>query len=96
MSHLSASISQQALHTFKGNAFLQELQWSMDTNADPLHWEQIANDIVHPVTNKTSTKYRKIDDPLLRETWMGVITALNEQVHMYHGRRWYVLLQHCH
>ena len=43
----------------------------MDANADPLNREQVAHDVVHPVTKKTITKYKKIiDDPLLRETWM--------------------------
>ena len=33
--------------------------------------EEVANDVVHPITNMTITKYHKlIDEPLLREVWM--------------------------
>ena len=33
--------------------------------------EEVANGVVHPITNKTITKYHKlIDEPLLREVWM--------------------------
>ena len=46
----------------------------METKANPLNLEQIANDVVHPVTQETIIKYKKsIDDPLLRETWMEAI-----------------------
>ena len=70
-----ASVSQQALHTFTANAILQELHWTMETKVDPLNMEQVANDVVHPVTQETITKYKKlIDDPLLRETWMKAMT----------------------
>ena len=43
----------------------------METKANPLNLEQVANGVVHPVTQETITKYKRlIDDPLLRETWM--------------------------
>ena len=33
--------------------------------------EEVANGVVHPITNRTITKYHKlIDEPLLREVWM--------------------------
>ena len=33
--------------------------------------EEVANGVVHPITNKTITKYHKlIDEPLLRKLWM--------------------------
>ena len=33
--------------------------------------EEVANGVVHPITNKKITKYHKlIDQPLLREVWM--------------------------
>ena len=33
--------------------------------------EEVANGVVHPITNKTITKYHKLlDEPLLREVWM--------------------------
>ena len=71
MCQAPANISQQALHTFTANAFLQELQWRMESKADPLNMEQVANGVVHSVTQETITKYKKlIDDPLLSETWM--------------------------
>ena len=33
--------------------------------------EEVANGVVHPITNKTITKYHKLtDEPLLRKFWM--------------------------
>ena len=33
--------------------------------------EEVANGVVHPIKNKTVTKYQNlIDEPLLREVWM--------------------------
>ena len=58
MCQAPTSVSQQALHTFTANAFLQELQWMMETKADPLNMEQVANGVVHPVTQETITKYK--------------------------------------
>ena len=46
----------------------------MEAKADPLNLEQVANVVVHPVTQETITKYKKlIKDPLLRKTWMEVM-----------------------
>ena len=43
-------------------------EWRL-CKADPLNFEQVANGVVHPVTQVTITKYKKLnDDPLLRET----------------------------
>ena len=68
MAHSSASISQAALQSFIGNAFLQELQWSMETNVDPPDLEQVANGVVHPVIKETIIKYKTlIGDPVTRE-----------------------------
>ena len=47
----------------------------METKADPLNMEKAANGVVHPVTQETITKYKKlIDNPLLRKTWMEAMT----------------------
>ena len=71
MSQAPASVSQEALHTSTAKTFLQELQWRMEAKADPLNLEQVANGVVHPVTQKNHHKYKNlIEDPLLRETWM--------------------------
>ena len=71
MTHSAASISQAALQSFIGNSFLQELQWSMETNVDPPDLEQVANSVVHPVTKETITKHKiLIADPVTREVWM--------------------------
>ena len=58
ISQVPASVSQQALHTFTANAFLQDIQWRMETKADPLNLEQVANGVVHSVTQETITKYK--------------------------------------
>ena len=75
MTHSPASISQAALQFFIGNTFLQELQWSMETNVDPPDLEQVANGLVHPVTKETITKYKTlIGDSVTREVWMKATT----------------------
>ena len=52
-----------------GNAFLDELK-KTKINATPLALGEEANNIVHPVTKETITKYKQlIEDPLMRETW---------------------------
>merc|ERR1711966_344399 len=64
-----AGISRGALNQFMGNAFLEELKRTA-ISADPTTLEEVANDVVHPVTKETITKYKKlIEDPMLRETW---------------------------
>ena len=50
---------------------MQELQQSMANNATPSRLEEVANGVVHPVTNETITKYKKlVNNPLLRYDWM--------------------------
>ena len=50
------------------NAFLGELKRTT-FSATPTALEEVANDVAHPVTKETITKYKKlIEDPLLRET----------------------------
>ena len=52
-----------------GNAFLEELKRTA-ISATSTALEEVANGVVHPVTEETITKYKKlIEDPLLRETW---------------------------
>ena len=63
-----ACISREALNQFMGNEFLEELKRT-SINASPTALEEVANDVVHPVTKNTITKYKKlIEGPLLRET----------------------------
>ena len=65
-----AAISQAALNTLMGNEFLAEMKETVRLNEPPPDIEEVANGVVHPVTNETITKYQKIiADPLLRETW---------------------------
>ena len=65
-----AAISQAALNAIMGNIFLAEMKETVRLNEPPPDIEEVANGVVHPVTNKTITKYKKIiADPLLRETW---------------------------
>ena len=54
-----------------GEAYMQELQQIMATSLNPQQVGEVANGVVHPVTNKTITKYKKlINDPILRDAWM--------------------------
>ena len=54
---------------FMGNAFLEELKRTA-ISANPTVLEEVANDVVHPVTKETITKYKKlIEDTLPREMW---------------------------
>jgi hypothetical protein len=65
-----AGIACAALHQFMGNAFLEEMKKTIESNAHPLQPEEVANGVVHPVTKETITKYKKlIDDPLMRDVW---------------------------
>ena len=53
---------------------LQELQYQMKKNADPLNVEQVANDVVHPITQETITNHSKlISDPVAREIWLEAL-----------------------
>ena len=59
-----------ALHQFIGNDFLDKLKKRKVTNEHSLGAKEVANSVVHPVTNKTITKYNKlIADPLLQDVW---------------------------
>ena len=43
----------------------------MANNTTPSGLEEVANSVVHPVTKRTITKYKKlINDPLLQDDWM--------------------------
>ena len=43
-----------------GNAFLKELEQIITTNEHPLRSHEVADDVAHPVTNETITKYKKL------------------------------------
>ena len=69
-------ISQTALYSYLGNALLDDAAHFVPRKLigqPPLmqpvfNIEEVANGVVHPITNKTITKYHKIiDEPLLRE-----------------------------
>ena len=70
------SISQGALHSVPGNAFISDLPETVPINLENLQIvvdlpEELANGLVHPVTQETLTKYKKIIKvPELRETWL--------------------------
>ena len=67
--HYVAGIPREVLNQFMGNAFLEELKRTA-ISATPTALEEVANDVVHPVTKETIIKYKRlIEDPLLRETW---------------------------
>ena len=66
MSCPPAGISQAAPNAVMGNLYTQELQQSMANNTNPSGLEEVANDVVHPVTKETITTYKKlINDHLL-------------------------------
>ena len=50
------------------------MRQTVSINAASLELEEVANDVVHPITNETITKYNTlIEDPLLREVWSKVM-----------------------
>ena len=74
-----ACISQTALYSYLGKALLDDAAHFVPRklmDQTPLiqpvfSIEELANGVVHPITNKTITKYHKlVDEPLLREVWM--------------------------
>ena len=74
-----ACISQTALYSYLGNAIFDEVAHFVPRKlmGEPpliqpaLDIEEVKNGVVHPITNRTITKYHKlIDDPLLHEVWM--------------------------
>ena len=53
-----------------GNAFLEEMRKTIEINDTPFDPEEMANDVVHPVTKETITKYKQlIADPVTRDVW---------------------------
>ena len=77
-----ASISKSAVYSVLGNAFLADLpqfvpgilQNSKLVFTPPPDIEEQCNGVVHPVTNETITKYKKmIDELLLCDVWMKAI-----------------------
>ena len=75
----TAAISQDAVYAVLGNAFLADVPHTIPTKlqdskfmfSPPMDIEEQCNGVVHPVTNETITKYKKlIDEPLLRDDWM--------------------------
>lgn len=51
-----------------GNTFLEEIKRTLSINTPLLKLEEVANNVAHPVTNETITKYKTlIDVPLLGE-----------------------------
>ena len=74
-----ACISQTALYSYLGNAIFEDASHFVPRKlmGEPpiiqpaFDIEEVANVVVHPVTNRTITKYHKlIDKTLLREVWM--------------------------
>ena len=74
-----ACISHNALYYYLGNALLDDTAYFLPRKLmvqPPLiqpafDIEELANGVVHPITNMTIKKYHKlIDEPLLREVWM--------------------------
>ena len=71
-----ACISQTALYSYLGNTLIDDAKHLIPRKLmvqppfmqNIFNIEEVANDVVHTITNKTITKYHKlIDDPLLRE-----------------------------
>ena len=70
-------LSQEALHFVLGKAMLTDtpgqIPYYTEQNAqgEPIGIAEMANGVVHPITNETITKYQKLaEDPLLKDTWM--------------------------
>ena len=54
--------------------FLEDTRRTFTVKDTPLKIEEIANNVVHPVTKKTITKYKQlIDDPIMRKVWVMAI-----------------------
>ena len=67
-----ASISQQAFHSYIGNAILSNATQNLPPDSIfHTNIEEFANGVVHPETKKTITKYSKlIKEPTLRKVWL--------------------------
>ena len=53
-----------------GNVFLEEMRHAITVNDTPLEPEEIANDVVHPVTKETLKKHKQVVGGLLvRDLW---------------------------
>ena len=78
-----ANISQMALHRVLGNALVNEasgiytldkLQQVAITYSPGANLEEMANEVVHPITKETMTKYAKIIKvPELRDIWLAAM-----------------------
>ena len=75
----TACISQTALYSYLGNALIDDaahfvprkLMGQPPLIQPAFNIEEVANGVVHPITNRTITRYHKlIAEPLLREVWM--------------------------
>ena len=67
-----ASISQQAFHSYIGNAILSNATQNLPPDSIfHTNIEEFANGVVHPETKETITKYSKlIKEPTLRKVWL--------------------------
>ena len=70
-------LSQEALHFVLGQAIITDTPGripdfsNQNPQGEPNGIAEMANGIVHPITNETITKYQKlVEDPLLKDTWM--------------------------
>jgi len=70
-------LSQEALHFVLGQAMITDTPGQIpdfteqNAQGEPIGIAEMANGVVHPITNETITKYQKlVEDPLLKDTWM--------------------------
>jgi hypothetical protein len=80
-----------------GNALLAAMRRTSTVNDTPLEPEETANNVVHPVTKATITKYKQlIDDSVMREVWANTmykeLWRLTQRCTMnYHIERTYTM-----
>ena len=74
--------SQTSLYSYLGNALIDDathfiprkLMGQPPLMQTVFSIEEVSNGVVHPITNKTITKYHNlVNEPLLREVWMKVM-----------------------
>ena len=58
LSPAPAGVSQAALNLFMGDLYMQKLQQSITENSNPIEMEEVANNVVHPITKETITNYK--------------------------------------
>ena len=68
-------LSQEALHFVLGQAMITDTPCQIsdfseqNTKGEPIGISEMANGVVHPITNDTIPKYQKlVEDPLLKDT----------------------------